>query len=220
MILWLAMPFGGGEILTLRFSPGFERTEIMASLTNPFVFDSPYSAGVSLFDYLRWYQEYEQESMGSRVSVGREFQRDFLCGLARSSLILRSMCLVVGMHANSATGNLVRWKIPRKMYWMRRAAILKAALTLSANMIRADNIYMPTRGYDGESSIEFSGMDVDIAKYSIKSTRYTTVREVPKWGKHVVSYGGTFGILERPPKEVAFQSLKDFCGWLRVTQGF
>src|SRR3989339_2081052 len=38
---------GAGEILTLRFSPGFERTEIMLSLTNPYVFDSPYSAGVS-----------------------------------------------------------------------------------------------------------------------------------------------------------------------------
>lgn len=69
---------GAGEILTLRFSPGFYRTEIMASLTNPSVFDSPYSAGISLFDYLRWYREYQQQIIGSRVSGGREIQRDFL----------------------------------------------------------------------------------------------------------------------------------------------
>lgn len=174
---------GAGEILTLRFSPGFQRTEIMLSLTNPSVFDSPYSAGVSLFDYLRWYQEYQQQSMGSRVSVGREIQRDFFVRLSPEFDIIdikrqddkedtpQDVLDVEGSH-------------------------LKAGITLSANIMKTDNIYMPSKGYEGESSLEFAGLDVDIAKYKFQTTKYNTLFEIPKWGKHVLAYGGTFGIVE------------------------
>ena len=92
---------------------------------------------------------------------------------------------------------------------------LKAAITLSANLVKADNIYMPTSGYDGESALEFSGMDVDLAKYTIKSTKYTTVMEVPKWGNTLLLMGGPSVFCSRPPK-TAFQSLKDF---MRVVTG-
>ncbi|MDN3513272.1 MAG: outer membrane protein assembly factor BamA [Candidatus Brocadia sp.] len=174
---------GAGEILTLRFSPGFERTEILVSLTNPSVFDSPYSAGVSFFNYLRWYREYQQQDLGSRIAVGREIQRDFVVRLSPEFDIIdierrddkedtpQDVLDVEGSH-------------------------LKAGVTLSANITRTDNIYMPSKGYDGESSVEFAGLDVDITKYKIKTTKYNTLFEVPKWGKHVLAYGGTFGIVE------------------------
>lgn len=174
---------GAGEILTLRFSPGFERTEILVSLTNPSVFDSPYSAGASLFDYLRWYREYEQQEMGSRVSLGREIQRDFVVRLSPEIAVIdidrrddkedtpQDVLDVVGSH-------------------------LKAGITLAANITRTDNIFTPTKGYEGESSLEFAGLDVDIAKYKLRTTKYNTLFEIPKWGKHVIAYGGTLGIVE------------------------
>ncbi|MCF6155239.1 MAG: outer membrane protein assembly factor BamA [Candidatus Brocadia sp.] len=174
---------GAGEILTLRFSPGFFRTEIMASLTNPSVFDSPYSAGISLFDYLRWYREYQQQIIGSRVSAGREIQRDFFVRLSPEFDIIdidrrddkedspQDVLDVEGSH-------------------------LKAGVTLSANIIRIDNIFMPARGYEGESSVEVAGLDVDIVKYKFQTTKYNTLFEIPKWGKHVIAYGGSFGVVE------------------------
>jgi len=174
---------GAGEILTLRFSPGFYRTEIMLSLTNPSVFDSPYSAGVSLYDYLRWYEEYQQQSIGSRVSVGREIKRDFFVRLSPAFEII----------------DMERWDdeedTPQDVLDVE-GSHLKAGITLSANIIKTDNIYMPSKGYEGESSLEFAGLDVDIAKYKFQTTRYNTLFEIPKWGKHVLAYGGTFGIVE------------------------
>lgn len=174
---------GAGEILTLRFSPGFQRTDFLLSLTNPSVFDSPYSAGVSLFNYIRRFTEYQQQSIGSRVSVGREIQRDFFVRLSPEFDIIdierrddevdspQDVLDVEGSH-------------------------LKAGITLSANMMRTDNIYMPSKGYEGESSLEFAGLDVDIAKFKFQTTKYNTLFEIPKWGKHVIAYGGTFGIVE------------------------
>ena len=73
---------------------------------------------------------------------------------------------------------------------------LKVGITLSAIMRRIDNIYMPSKGYEGESSLEFAGLDVDIAKYKFQVKKYNTLFEIPKWGKHVLAYGGTFGIVE------------------------
>lgn len=174
---------GAGEILTLRFSPGFQRTEIMLSLTNPSVFDSPYSAGVSLFDYLRWYQEYQQQSLGSRVSVGREIQRDFFVRLSPEFDI-------IDIKRQDDKENT-----PQDVLDVE-GSNLKAGITLSANIMKTDNVYMPSKGYEGESSLEFAGLDVDMAKYKFQTTKYNTLFEIPKWGKHVLAYGGTFGIAE------------------------
>jgi outer membrane protein insertion porin family len=63
-------------------------------------------------------------------------------------------------------------------------------------MKKTDNVFAPTKGYEGESSVEVAGLDVDIAKYKFQTTKYNTLFEIPKWGKHVISYGGTFGVVE------------------------
>src|SRR3990172_1775298 len=157
---------GAGEILTLRFSPGFYRTEIMLSLTNPSVFDSPYSAGVSLFDYLRWYQEYQQQNIGSRVSIGREIQRDFFVRLSPEFD-------VIDIKRQDDEVNT-----PQDVLDVE-GSNLKAGITLSANINRTDNVYAPAKGYEGESSLEFAGLDVDIAKYKFQTTKYNTLFEIP-----------------------------------------
>jgi outer membrane protein insertion porin family len=175
---------GGGEILTLRFSPGFERTEILMSWTNPSVFDSPYSAGVSFFHYLRWYREYQQQMSGSRISSGREIQRDFFVRLSPE---------FNNIHISRQRAE--KEDTPQAVL-DAEGSHLKAGITLSAIINRTDNIYAPMKGYDGESSLEFAGLDVDIVKYRLQATKYTTLFDVPKWGKHVIAYGGTLGVVQ------------------------
>lgn len=199
---------GAGEILTLRFSPGFFRTEILLSLTNPSVFDSPYSAGISLFDYLRWYREYQQQSIGSRVSVGREIQRDFFVRLSPEFDIID-----IERQDNNKEDT------PQDVLNVEGSQ-LKAGVTLSANIIRTDNIYMPSKGYEGESSVEVAGLDVDIVKYKFQTTRYNTLFEIPKWGKHVLAYGGTFGIVESTSGEEVPIFERFFAGGYGSMRGF
>ncbi|MDR4506820.1 MAG: outer membrane protein assembly factor BamA [Candidatus Brocadiaceae bacterium] len=174
---------GSGEILTLRFSPGTERTEIMLSLTNPSVFDSPYSVGGSIFNYSRIFEDYQQKSAGGKISVGREIVRDFFVKVVPAfenididrdddeETTPQDILDVVGTH-------------------------LKAGLTLSANISKTDNFFAPTKGFEGESSFEFSSLDVDVVKFKIKATKYQPLFEVPKWGKHVLAYGGAFWLAE------------------------
>ncbi len=188
---------GAGEILTMRFSPGFLRTEILMSLTNPSVFDSPYSAGASVFDYLRFYTDYSQQTMGTNVSGGREIFRDFFVKLTPEfdnihiGDVDTSILPQIGTSTPSVGTSTASQAVLDAI-----GSHLKAGLTLSAMMNKTDNIYAPTKGYEGESSIEVAGLDDDIAKFRFKTTKYNTLFEVPKWGKHVLAYGGTLGIVE------------------------
>ena len=198
---------GAGEILTLRFSPGFERTEILMSLTNPAVFDSPYSAGVSLFDYLRWFEEYQQQTVGSSVSVGREIMMDFFVRLSPAfeyiDIERRDSEESTSQDVLDAEGNY-----------------LKSSIVLSANISKTDNIYTPTKGFEGDASIEYSGVDVDLVKYKIHSVKYKPLFEVPKWGKHVIAYGGTFGIVQSTTTEDVPIFERFFAGGYGTLRGF
>lgn len=198
---------GAGEILTLRFSPGFYRTEILMSLTNPSVFDSPYSVGVSLFDYLRWYEEYQQQNIGSRISLGREIKRDFFVRLSPEFNIID-----IDSRDNEEDS-------PQDVLDVE-GSHLKAGITLSAIINRTDNIYAPTRGYEGDSSIEFAGLDVDIIKYKFQATKYNTLFNIPKWGKHVVAYGGSFGVVESTTGEEVPIFERFFAGGFGSLRGF
>ena len=198
---------GAGEILTLRFSPGFQRTDILLSLTNPSVFDSPYSTGVSLFDFLRSFQLYQQQSIGSGVSVGREIKRDFFVRLSPEFNII------------DIERRFDEVDTPQDVLDVE-GSHLKAGITLSAIMRRIDNIYMPSKGYEGESSLEFAGLDVDIAKYKFQVKKYNTLFEIPKWGKHVLAYGGTFGIVEPTSGNKAPIFERFFAGGYGSLRGF
>lgn len=174
---------GAGQILTLRFSPGFERTEILLSLTDPSIFDSPYSAGVSLFNYIRWYSLYEQKSTGAKISLGRELVRDTYVRVSPSFEL-------IGIERREDEDDT-----PQDVLDVE-GGNWKTGVTFSAETNKTDNMFMPTKGYTINTSLEVAGLDVDIVKYDVKAKKYTTLFDIPKWGKHVVAYGGTIGVVE------------------------
>ncbi len=203
---------GAGEILTLRFSPGFQRTEILTSLTNPSVFDSPYTAGVSAYDYLRWYREYKQQDAGASVSVGREIGRDFFVKISPAFDVIDIR------RWDSSTSTVTG--IPPQDVIDIEGSHLKAGITLSAMINKTDNMYAPMRGYEGESSLEVAGLDVKIVKYKFRATKYNTVFEIPKWGKHVVAYGGSFGVVEPTSSKKVPIFERFFAGGYGTLRGF
>ncbi len=198
---------GAGEILTLQFSPGFQRTQIMASLTNPSVFDSPYSAGVSLFDFIRYYNLYQQMDAGSRITLGREVRKDFFVKLSP------------GFDFIDIDSRKDKADTPQDVLDVEGGQT-KAGVTLSGNMFRVDNIFAPTKGYQGETSVEVSGLDVNIAKYKFQATKYSPLFEVPHLGKHIISYGGSFGIVESTSGEKVPIFERFFAGGFGTLRGF
>ncbi|QDT17304.1 POTRA domain-containing protein [Alienimonas californiensis] len=63
---------GRGQRLRIEAVPGAEVSRYLISLTDPYFLDSLYSVGVSGFYYSRYYDEWDEQRLGGRLTVGRQ----------------------------------------------------------------------------------------------------------------------------------------------------
>lgn len=63
---------GAGQEFRLEAVPGTQLQRYTATFREPFLFDSPYSLTVSGYYYQRYFNEYSEDRLGSRVTIGRK----------------------------------------------------------------------------------------------------------------------------------------------------
>lgn len=197
---------GGGHIVTLRFSPGVQRTEGLFSFNNPAVFDSGYSMGLSANVFRRGREDYDEERKGAKMSIGKTIFRGVRIGVTPNFE-------VIGVQNVDSDAPFVVREI--------EGSNSKLSLELTAMIDRRDSRMLPTTGYEMSTSLEFSGMDVDIIKFLMKGKKYNTVFNFPDWrGKHVLSFGGTVGIVESTSDEGVPVFERFYAGGSNSIRGF
>lgn len=196
---------GAGHIITLRFSPGFQRTEGMLSFQNPSVYDSGYSLGLSANIFRRSREDYVEERKGGKLSVGKQVLR----GLR---LTLTPNYEVIGVQD-------VDNNAPQTVKDIE-GSNQKLSLELRATLDRRNSRFFTTKGYEINSSLEISGLDVDIVKFVTSGKKYHTIFDFPNWGKHILSYGGTLGIVESTTDEGVPIFERLFAGGSNSIRGF
>ncbi|GJQ59345.1 MAG: outer membrane protein assembly factor BamA [Candidatus Scalindua sp. AMX11] len=177
---------GGGHVVTLRFSPGFQRTEGLFSFQNPAVFDSGYNLGLNAFIFRRSREDYDEERKGAKITVGKQV----LPGL---TLKLTPSYEVIGVQ--NVDGNAP------SIINDSEGSNTKLSLELRANLDTRDDRFVPSKGYQAESSLQVACLDVDIVKFTLSAKKYKTLFDFPGWGKHILSFGGTFGMVENTTDE-------------------
>jgi outer membrane protein insertion porin family len=196
---------GAGHVVTLRFSPGFQRTEGLFSFQNPSVYDTGYSLGFSANVFRRAREDYDEERKGGKISVGKQVLR----GLR---LTLTPNYEVIGIQNIDSNA-------PQTVKDIEGSSS-KLSLELSAVLDRRNSRFFTTKGYEISSSLEVSGLDVDIVKFMARGQRYHTIFDFPNWGKHVLSYGGTFGVVESTTDEGVPIFERLFAGGSNSIRGF
>lgn len=197
---------GGGHTITLRFSPGLQRTEGMFSFNNPAVFDSGYSLGFNANIFRRAREDYDEERKGLKMSVGKAVLKGLRLGVTPNFE-------VIGIQNIDGNAPLVVKEI--------EGSSKKLSLELSAMLDRRDSRMFPTKGYQASSSLMFSGLDVDIIKFIAQGEKVQTVFNFSDWrGKHVLSYGGTLGIIESTTDEGVPIFERFFAGGANSIRGF
>jgi outer membrane protein insertion porin family len=196
---------GAGHVITLRFSPGFQRTEGLFSFQNPSVYDTGYSLGFSANIYRRGREDYDEERKGIKLSVGKQV----LKGLR---LTLTPNYEVIGVQNVDSNAPLIVKDL--------EGSSSKLSLELSATLDRRNSRFFTTKGYQLSSSLQVSGLDVDIVKFVISGKKYHTIFDFPNWGKHVLSYGGTLGIVESTTDEGVPIFERLFAGGSNSIRGF
>ncbi len=64
---------GGGERLRIEAAPGTEVQRYLISFSEPYLWDSPYSLGLSGSYFTRQYQDWNEQRVGGRVSLGYQW---------------------------------------------------------------------------------------------------------------------------------------------------
>jgi outer membrane protein insertion porin family len=178
---------GGGHTITLRFSPGIDRTEGMFSFNNPSVYDSGYSLGFTANIFRRDRNYYVEKRQGVKMSFGKT-----LLG----NNILRGLRLGLTPKFENVGVQNVEHDAPIDVK-ETQGSNLELSLELVAILDRRDSRMFPSKGFKLTSSIKGSVMDVDVVKFQIKGTKYHTIFNFPDWrGKHILSYGGTIGVVQ------------------------
>lgn len=67
---------GGGQSFRIEAMPGTEVQRYMVNFTEPYLFDTPISFGVSGFLYDRRYEAWDEQRLGGRLSFGYQFSPD------------------------------------------------------------------------------------------------------------------------------------------------
>ena len=197
---------GGGHTITMRFSPGLDRTEGVFSFNNPAIFDSGYSMGLSANILRRAREDYDEERKGFKMSVGKTVLRGLRLGVTPNFEVIGIQ------NIDSDAPNIVK---------DQEGSSRKLSLELTAMINRLDNRMSPSKGYKITSSLQFSGMDVDMIKFVAKGTKYHTVFNFPDWrGKHIFSYGGTLGVIEATSDEGIPIFENFFAGGANSIRGF
>jgi outer membrane protein assembly complex protein YaeT len=73
---------GAGQEFRLEAVPGTQFQRYTASFREPYLFDTQYSLGDSLYYYTRGYTEYDEQRLGGRVVVGRKLNQYWSANLA------------------------------------------------------------------------------------------------------------------------------------------
>jgi outer membrane protein insertion porin family len=197
---------GGGHTITMRFSPGLDRTEGVFSFNNPAIFDSGYSMGLSANILRRAREDYDEERKGFKMSVGKTVLRGLRLGVTPNFEVIGIQ------NIDGDAPNIVK---------DQEGSSKKLSLELTAMLDRRDNRMSPSKGYKITSSLQFSGMDVDMIKFVAKGTKYHTVFNFPDWrGKHIFSYGGTLGVIEATSDEGIPIFENFFAGGANSIRGF
>lgn len=64
---------GAGQVFNISVQPGTETSRYSVSLADPSLFDTDYSGSVSLGYFQREFDEYDEDRLGLRLSLGRRF---------------------------------------------------------------------------------------------------------------------------------------------------
>jgi len=68
---------GGGQELRIEAMPGTQFSRYSATWREPSMFDTPYSLAVSGYYWQRAFNEYSEDRVGTRVTVGRQINRNW-----------------------------------------------------------------------------------------------------------------------------------------------
>jgi outer membrane protein assembly complex protein YaeT len=164
---------GAGQEFRIEAVPGTQLQRYTVSWREPFLFDSPYSLGVSAYYWDRIYNEYTESRLGTRITVGRKLNQYWsVTGTVRLE--------DVGVH-NVPPWEPVDFQVAEGQHFL-------AGLRAGVMRDTRDSYLRPTEGNMVELAFEQVLGDFTFPQVTLEGNQYWTMYQRPDGsGRHVLA---------------------------------
>lgn len=156
--------FGRGQRVNLKLEKGGSKTNIELGFTEPWLFDTPTSAGISLSYLTRSYEYYDKQEIGAALSFSRPLPLDY----TRAYLTLR------GGDAYVPPNSISRSYAPVGPFNVYRDTTHKTSFGPGITLTRdsRDYIYNPLSGSALTYGLDLSFGDIRYQRHVVDASQY------------------------------------------------
>jgi len=193
---------GAGQELRLEAVPGTVLQRYTFQFREPFLFDSPYSLTVGGYYYTRFYNEYNEQRLGSRVTLGRRLSQFWSAS-------------VTGRVENIAANNISIFA-PPDLQAIEGNNFLTSA-RIGATRDSRDSYLRPTQGSVLDFGVEQATGTYTFPQATADFNQYFTLwQRADGSGRHVLGFHSQVGY--SGPNTPAFERF--YAGGFRSIRGF
>jgi outer membrane protein insertion porin family len=170
---------GGGQRFRFEAIPGNQVSRYLINWTDPYFLDTDYSLGVSGFYYQRFFQDWDEERGGGRVSVGRQFDPFWSASVA---LRLENVTIT---NPDVPTPPSLQMAVGDNFLSTVRFSVVNDT---------RDSGFLPGSGHKVEVGYEQAFGDFSYPRFDVDARQYFTLYNRPDGGgRHILSLGGQAG---------------------------
>jgi outer membrane protein insertion porin family len=170
---------GNGENFRIEAVPGDQVSRYLVSWSNPYFLNTDYSLGVSGFYYNRFFDDWRENRLGGRISVGK--------------LLTKKLSLSTALRLEKVDIGNERQPTPEILAESVGSNFLSTVKT-SLSWDTRDSSLMPSEGTYLEGSIEQAFAEYSYTKLEGAAQQFFTVYSRPDGeGKHILAFRGSLG---------------------------
>ena len=171
---------GGGQRLRIEAAPGTEVQRYLISFSEPYLFDSPYSLGLSGSYFTRRYRDWDEQRVGGRVSLGYQWVENDLS----TSIAYRGEDVEISNPSNPALPQLAEVLGHNAVHGFKWSV---------ANDTR-DSAFLATEGHFLQMELEQVVGSFQYPRAIFDARQYLLLDERPDHsGRHVLTLATKFG---------------------------
>lgn len=174
---------GAGQSFRIEAQPGNQVSRYVVSWSDPFFMRSDFNVGVSGFFFNRFYEEWTEDRLGGRLSIGQAINEYWSASVALRLEDVR----VRGLPNEPPAPPDV---IPEDLRQVEGHNFLSTVSFTLSNDTR-DNAFIPTQGHFLEGTFEQAFGEFNYSRVEVTGSQFFTLRErADGFGKHILQLFG------------------------------
>lgn len=170
---------GGGQRFRAEAIPGDQVSRYLVNWTDPYFLDTNFSLGVSGFYFTRFYEDWDEERVGTRLTLGRQLTQEWSIN---GQFRLENVNL---RNPRTPTPPIVQQSVGNN---------LLNTFRLGATHDTRDAAFLPSEGHIFEAAVEQAVGDFDYTRLETNASQYFTLYKRPDGGgRHILSLSASLG---------------------------